>query len=501
MNLRNINIFSKVKFIFPLLCVGLSVMLTGCSEDEMDKINQSTSNPSVSFVDARFQLSDAIMSMAFMTYGGSYSWHAASYTEQILGDGGAQMMYAEMRDPLITAAPTTFNNEWNNTYRNLLSINIIIDKCQNGVNKGQTDVMGIGRVLKVMGFQALTMLHGDIPFSEALRDDIKNPKVEKQHIIYSELLKEIDLAIDNLTEAVDNKMSNAGRQDILYSGDTKKWLALAYAIKARLLLDGAFKFPENYGLSRASAEKALEIGFEGAELAIFNGVEADNSWAAYFRSRHYSAASETVVGYMEERSDPRLPIYASDLFDTGVLYGNPGDGAMAESVDNVGGPLWLRNESASIHLLSKASLYFILAECKYRAGMDGSSELTKGIMASMEDYQNSSGVNIEDAAVNGYISALSDLDLNEVMIQKYISQSRDEQIEAYNDLRRCKAAGENFVKLTNPNNSNNGQNRWPYSFPYGNSDVVSNPNIAEIFGTGNNAGYYIFERTLWLFSN
>lgn len=133
--------------------------------------------------------------------------------------------------------------------------------------------------------------------------------------------------------------------------------------------------------------------------------------------------------------------------------------------------------------------------------MDGSSELTKGIMASMEDYQNSSGVNIEDAAVNGYISALSDLDLNEVMIQKYISQSRDEQIEAYNDLRRCKAAGENFVKLTNPNNSNNGQNRWPYSFPYGNSDVVSNPNIAEIFGTGNNAGYYIFERTLWLFSN
>ena len=87
------------------------------------------------------------------------------------------------------------------------------------------------------------------------------------------------------------------------------------------------------------------------------------------------------------------------------------------------------------------------------------------------------------------------------MIQKYISQARDEQIETYNDLRRCRALGEEHIRLQNPNNRNNGQNRWPYSLPYGNSDVISNPNVTEVFGTGNDAGYYIFERTLWLFSN
>lgn len=29
---------------------------------------------------------------------------------------------------------------------------------------------------------------------------------------------------------------------------------------------------------------------------------------------------------------------------------------------------------------------------------------------------------------------------------------------------------------------------WPLRLPYGNSDVVSNPNVAAAFGTGNEAG-------------
>lgn len=488
-------------FKISLIICFFSFFAISCSEDEMDRINKNTSTPPVSSVDARFQLSDAIMSLAFMTYGGSYSWHVASYTEQIFGDGGNQMMYAELRDPIITAAPTTFNNEWNNTYKNLLSIDIIIQKCENGVNRGQLDIMGIGRVLKVLGFQALTELHGDIPFSEALKDNIRNPKLDKQEFIYSSLLTEIDIAIENLTEAVEKKMNNGGKQDILFSGDTKKWLAFAFAVKARLLLNESAKVPDVINTALSSAQKALELGFEGASLSIFNGVEADNSWAAYFRSRHYSGACNTVASLMEERKDPRLDIYCSDLFSTGVLSAWAGDATLSATIDNVGGPAWLKNESASIHLLSKASIYFIIAECKARKNLDASSELNDAIRASMEDYSKSSGIIIENADIQNYIENLSNKDLKEIMVQKYISQTRDEQIETYNDLRRCKALGESFITLQNPNNTNNGQNRWPLSLPYGNSDVVSNPNVTAVFGTGNNAGYYIFERSLWLFSN
>ncbi|MBD5328902.1 MAG: SusD/RagB family nutrient-binding outer membrane lipoprotein [Bacteroides sp.] len=483
-----------------LACMMLGA--TGCSESVMDEINKNTSNPPVNSVDGRFQLTNAIMSMAFTTYGGLYSWTAASYTEQIFGDGGSQMMYAELRDPLVTAAPTTFNNEWNNTYHNLLNIAQMIAKCENGVNAGQEDLEGMGRVLRVMGFSALTLLHGDIPYSEALRDYIRNPKLDKQEDIYADLLKEIDLAITCLENAKEKGSANVGVQDILFQGDVGKWLGFAYAVKSRLLLDGSLRYPGNYTLALQSAEAALDNGFAGAELSIFNGVDADNSWAAYFRSRHYSGACATVACLMEERQDPRLPIYAADLFETGVLYAPAGDAAMAESIDNVGGPLWLKNEAATIHLFSEASLRFIIAECKARLGQDFQNDFREGVKASIADYVKSAGnanVGIDDP--EAYISSLGTVGLKEVMIQKYLSQSRDEQIETYNDLRRLIAGGENYVTLQNPNNTDNGQNRWPYCLPYGNSDVVSNPNVAAAFGSGNSAGYYIFTIPLWIFSN
>jgi hypothetical protein len=85
------------------------------------------------------------------------------------------------------------------------------------------------------------------------------------------------------------------------------------------------------------------------------------------------------------------------------------------------------------------------------------------------------------------------------MVQKYLAQARDEQIQTYNDLRRCKALGEEHIKLLNPNNTSGGKNQWPLRLPYGNSDVISNPNIAAAFGSGNTAGDYLFTENVWLF--
>lgn len=492
------NKIFRILSIFFLTISGM--ILSGCTENEMDRINANTSSPPVSAVDARFQLSDAIMSLGFTTFGGSYAWHAASYTEQIFGDGGAQMTYAELRDPIITAAPTTFNNEWNNTYHNLLSINQIIEKSKNGINAGQTDLLGMAQVLRVLGFQILTELHGDIPFSEALREDIRNPRLDRQKEIYTALLEEIDEAIESLKIAIEKKMANVSSTDLLYKGDVKQWLAFAYAVKARLLLDGSVRLPENIAAALDAAETAITTGFTGADLSVFNGNEADNSWAAYFRSRHYSGACATVVDLMTQRNDPRLAIYSSDLFDTGVLYAPAGDAALSATIDNVGGPLWLKNESASISLLSKASLHFIIAECKSRSGQDAAADFAEGIRASMEDFASNSLSSIESDDVENYISSLGSPARREIAVQKYLSQTRCCQIETYNDLRRYMASGEDFISLRNPNNNSGGMNYWPYSFPYGNSDVVSNPNVTAVFGTGNDAGYYIFATPLWLFS-
>ena len=65
-------------------------------------------------------------------------------------------------------------------------------------------------------------------------------------------------------------------------------------------------------------------------------------------------------------------------------------------------------------------------------------------------------------------------------------------------MRRCKYVDGSYpVTMVNPNNNNAVGNRWPLRLPYGNSDVISNPNVKAAFGSGNEAGMYIFTKPVW----
>ena len=71
-------------------------------------------------------------------------------------------------------------------------------------------------------------------------------------------------------------------------------------------------------------------------------------------------------------------------------------------------------------------------------------------------------------------------------------------METFNDIRRCNYLDGSYpLAMTNPNNTQAGQNRFPLRLPYGSSDVLSNPNVKEAFGSGNDAGKYIFTENVW----
>ncbi len=179
--------------------------------------------------------------------------------------------------------------------------------------------------------------------------------------------------------------------------------------------------------------------------------------------------------------------------------GTPGDQTRANEVETLAAPSWLNNGGASIHLLSKSEFYFILAECKARLGQDASDDFVTGVEASFADYAKAdAGQTKGFSAAQGaaYAQALP-VTLTEILTQKYLAQARDEQVETYNDLRRIKAIGEEHVKLTNPRNQSSTGNAWPLRLPYGESDVRSNPNVRKAFGTGNDAGSYVFTENVW----
>lgn len=484
----------NLSVLLPLLA------LLSCTDDVMDRINSNTSTPPASAVSARIQLTDAITSTVFSTLNGGYAWFAASYTEQLFGDGNNLLMYAELRDPSTTTAAATFNNEWRNTYQNLQNIKQMRAKCEpGGLNAGHTDIQGMAEVLWCVEWHALTALCGDIPYTEALDAKNKTPRLDRQEDIYADLLDVSADAVRHLEEAVSKGLANAGVQDLLYGGDASKWLGLAHAVRARMLLDGSVRNPEYIASAGAEAQAAIDCGFEGAWLDIFNTTGQDNSWAAFMKSRKYLGANQTLADMLREDNDPRLPLYERDSFGSGIAAAPAGDEPLAVTTQQVGAPAWLDNFAAPLSLLSLSELHFILAESAARQGQDPTAAYRAAVDASFSEWAWCCGSAVEPHAAAELRAEGGKPGLDKIMRQKYIAMAVAGVLTAYNDLRRQRALGENWVQLRNPHNTLGGANQWPLRMPYGSSDVQANPHVAEAFGSGNAAGAYVLTTPVWLF--
>lgn len=477
------------KYIYTVLSAAV-LGFSACSEDTMDNINKDNAHPSPEIVSAKFQLTDAIMSTGFTTVSGAYAWYVSSLTEQEFGSGNNQLMKAELRNSQEWAASTTFNNEWNGTYGNLMNIRQIISKTIDGVSKGEKDIQGIAQVLEVINFGILTDMHGDIPYSEAVKgQELLQPKIDSQKDVYAGLMATIDDAIANLTEAAASNMNNAGDQDIVFKGEPSAWLATAYAVKARYLLHQSAVDASAVAKAKEAAVKAIELGFEGCEITEFNGVTCDNPWSAYVWSRYYTGCSATVTKLMEATGDPRLFLYT--YYGDAAVY-EPGDAEGAKVSACYDCPAWYMDlGSQPIHIFSLSELYFILAECQLRMGEDATVAFQTAVAESVDEIYSWFG---EDGGGDVFAESLGTPDLKALFEQKYLAQCVDEQIETYNDIRRVEAMGEKYINLTNPNNVQSGINRWPYCLPYGNSSVISNPYVKEAYGDGT----YIYSKKTWI---
>ena len=485
----------KMKYLFGL---ALATMLfSSCSEDMLDRINKNETSKTADKVAAKFQLTDAEVATAFSTVNGAYAWYVSSYTEQLFGTGNNQMMKAELRNPSETASAATFNNEWNSTYSNLNNIYQMIQKCsEGGIDADKSDILGEALILNAINWGVLTDLHGDIPFSECFQG-ISAPKVDTQEDIYTAIFAMLDQAQIALAEGG----NNAGEQDLLFGGDTEKWSAFGHAVKARYLLHTYGRDKNVLSEVVKEAQAAIAGGFAGCYLNNFNGVTADNSWSAYWWSREYIGSNKTVDDLMSDRKDPREELYNVDYWGENIV-GVPGNQEQAVLIEALNVPIWLDNGGANLAIMSESELYFILAEAQALLGQDATAAFETAVASSVKEYFAISGESIDDTDVQDYIDNIAPLfwadALKEIRIQKYLAQTRGEMIETYNDIRRILYTdGKYAVELTNPNNTSSVGNRWPLRLPYGDSDVVSNPNVTAAFGSGNEAGMYIFTENVW----
>ena len=468
--MRKLNLYSLLLFLFTV---------SACSEDIMDKINENPNNPSD--MASRLIVTDVMTSSAFNVTSSDYAFYTSVYMELNTGIWG-QMYNAEIRLAEPTNA-TTYNNSWRSQYYNLYHLKLIIDKCSTGGSEaGNFQTLGVAEVLKAYNLAMLTDLMGDVPYTEALQPGvIYQPKLDKQQAIYTEVFRLLDDAILNLGKT--SAFASLGTQDLIYGGNSARWIKAAQGLKARYTMRLSLKSPQYSKVieyaNASFANQAEEFKF------VYNGSSAISPFARFLQDRNYFGVSASLYAKLTSRNDPRAASLFRPYPGTTVL--NIAPNGTPQQVQQFYGISTMSTNTCPTYLMSLHELNFLKAEAYVRLNQKDNAEiaLKAGIEAAFVK------VGLTAAAAGNYysanIKALFDADpLKEVMIQKYVASFEQEAVEAYSDYRRLVAMGNNVVQLVNTR-------AFPQRLTYGDSDVTTNQNVATAYGDGN----YVYTEKVW----
>ena len=185
-----------------------------------------------------------------------------------------------------------------------------------GTDAKSPNTTGPARVMQAWGFQNITDVFGDVPYSEALKGDIvgapTKPKYDKQQDIYTALLK--SLADASATMKTGSADAGLGSADPIFKGDMAEWLKFSNSLRARMALRMSKADP-----AKATAELAAAFAAPGGVMTSNSDIAAlawpgdgqfDNPWASNFAGRDDHRVSKTLLDTMNVLNDPRVKVYA-----------------------------------------------------------------------------------------------------------------------------------------------------------------------------------------------
>lgn len=487
-----------------------------CSDNTMDSINRNNDN--ASSVPEKLLVTDLEVSTGFSNIGGDFNTYLASYVEHEVGVHN-QLYRAEYRTGEPQAA-STFNNVWNNLYSTLK--NARIAKTQALGNENYV-TGGIASVLAAYTSALITDMFGDTPWSQAALVSetgapvYMNPAIDPQQTIYDGVLAELDEAIGYLAQG---DVSAISTEDVIYGGSAAAWTKFAYALKARYTMRLLYRETAATALQNVLdyISKSYTSASDQAQLSIYNNNNL-NPLFDFQWSRDGLAASQSISEKLIARNDPRISrvfvgadwVQITGPDDPNFLMAPNGECTQVQYYYNTS--VFVFSQTAPTQFLSYHELQFLKAEAMVRLGQTEAAKevVLEGIKAAFANLEVSVTAAMTAPTVMGYgglaetTAALTEEDavtyfetsveplfdanpLQETMIQKYLAffGASGESTECYNDVRRLKALGEDYIILKNPN-------RFPLRCPYGNSDTTTNPEVREAYGNGS----YVFTENVW----
>jgi hypothetical protein len=263
-----------------------------------------------------------------------------------------------------------------------------------GLTEAQRDNrLAIVDVLKVYGYSTLVDAFGPIPFSESLNPEILQPKYDDDQEVYNNLIVMLDDAIAMIDVA---EASFSENQDLIYGGDTEKWLKFANSLKLKMAITIA-----DVDESKAKAMvQSIDLDPLTEALGVFEGNE-DNASITYLpdvpntnpvyedlvqSGRDDYVVANTLIDKLVALGDPRIEVFAQPLEDgvtySGGIYGSNNTYAARSHIGEI-----FHEATLEGLILDYAEVEFLLAEAAARGfTVPGTAEshYNAGITASMQ---------------------------------------------------------------------------------------------------------------------
>ncbi len=406
-------------------------------------------------------------------------------------------------------------NYWDSYYDNLNDFQFVID---NADANNQKFLKGPAKVMKALLFQQLVDMYGNVPYSDALKGvGSLAPKFDDQKAVYEDLIKTLDEAIADLKA---NTFASAfNSSDIMFKGNTSKWIKFANSLKLRILMrqarvsgrDSYIKTELNKIAADATGVLTTEdVGVGGSSFYLATagklnpiydrwGYDANGAKRALnnyprlteFLVNSLKASNDTLrlkkIGYANGGENGAVPGTSNNkeiaANYTGVPFGKS-SGFLPASCSALGPSLLVKGEyNRPFIVFTAAEAQLLLAEAKYRYSDINFPGTAKGYFeAGLAESFRTFGAGAANAAnfvgsgINNYDWEASTDKLAAIATQKWIALCNFNGLEAWTEYRRTNI----------PNTPQSVQvvdNKRPLRFYYPNTESGSNATNVAAQGT------------------
>jgi Starch-binding associating with outer membrane len=497
------------RFIYSsLLTMGL-FLATGCTKN-FDKLNTDPTAFSATNFDPNY-----LLTTAQLNYTGSQdfsydTWRAdLIYCSDMIQGFATSIGYWEgdkyLANPEYTAAYWQSDNGADGAYAEQVKPIVDMVTTTDGVAK-YNNLHQIGRIMKVLIFERITDLYGDVPYSQAgegYYGKILFPVYDKQQSIYANLVSELQDATSKL-----NTQGDVPTGDAIYHGDIGKWQRFGNSLLLRVAMRLSKVDPATAKtVVQTLIGKTMQANTDDAFLLHDpnGGRPTVNRVSQVLQGgpeNTYVKWSQTFINQLKSTNDPRLAVISVTNGTIGVAGGDatPADqkgqpngydlsGTPGLTLGSAPGFTTLGDYSSpSTYLVQMGSPTFILtygetellwADAAERFGIGGDPAAhykngVEGAITYLSEYD--PGATVSLAAADAYIAAnpyvAGTTGLNMINTQYWVlTNTMMDFYESWSNWRRTDYP--NLTPVVYPGNATNGT--IPRRFPYPLVEAANNP--------------------------